>query len=95
MMKLYLTRIRSYPLDLAIKCSAFADLRLAHAIQEIKSDYNEPEDRTQTPLIYPFLLCILNCLAFTNYDDVVLKAAFTLCFPGFLPVGEFTYKQGH
>lgn len=60
----------------------------------IKRDYKEPERRTRTPLTRPFLLRILNCLPLTDYDDVVLKAAFTLAFAGFLRVGEFTYKQG-
>jgi len=63
------------------------------SIQGIKRDYKEPDCYTRTPLTRPFLLCILNCLALTDYDDVVLKAAFTLAFAGFLRVGEFTYKQ--
>jgi len=92
-MKLYLAGVRSYQLDLGIDCSAFSDLRLERTIQGIKRDHSEPERRTRSPLSRPCLLRILNCLRPANYDNIALKAAFSLAFAGFLRVGEFTYKQ--
>jgi len=91
-MKLYLTGIKSYQLDLGIECTAFADPRLERTIQGIKRDHTEPETRTRTPLTCPCLLQILRYLPGFNYDDLVTRAAFTLAFAGFLRVGEFTYK---
>ena len=92
-MKLYLAGIKSYQLDLGIDCKAFSDQRLERTIQGIKRDHNEPERRTRTPLTRPHLLQILSHLSSNDYDDIVIYAAFTLAFAGFLRVGEFTYKQ--
>ena len=92
-MKLYLTGIKSYQLDLGIDCSAFGDPRLERTIQGIKRDHNEPERRFRTPLIRPHLLSILHHLQAPSYDNIVLRAAFTLAFAGFLRVGEFTYRE--
>jgi len=61
-MKLYLTGIKSYQLDLGIDCTAFGDPRLERTIQGIKRDYNEPERRLRTPLTQPYLLDILRHL---------------------------------
>ena len=44
-MKLYLTGIKSYQLDLVIECAAFTDPRLERTIQGIKRDHREPEQR--------------------------------------------------
>jgi len=92
-MKLYLTGIKSYQLDLGIDCKAFADPRLERIIQGIKRDHNEPERRTRTRLTRPYLLRVLASLSPDHYDDIVIRAAFTLAFAGFLRVGEFTYKE--
>lgn len=92
-MKLYLAGIKSYQLDLGIDCSAFTDPRLERTIQGIKRDHSETDRRTRTLLTRPFLLQILRCLNIPTYDNIVLQAAFTLAFAGFLRVGEFTYKE--
>ena len=92
-MKLYLAGVKSYQLDLGIDCKAFSDPRLERTIQGIKRDHNEPERRIRTPLTRPFLLSVLSPLTNNQYEDVVLHAAFTLAFAGFLRVGEFTYKE--
>jgi len=92
-MKLYLAGIKSYQLDLGINCKAFSDLQLERTIQGIKRDHNEPDRSIRTPLTRPYLLKILSFLTFNNYQDMVLYAAFTLAFAGFLRVGEFTYKE--
>jgi len=36
---------------------------------------------------------MINTLSELNYDDVVIRAAFTLAFAAFLSVGEFTYRE--
>jgi len=92
-MKLYLCGLKSYQLDLGIECMAFTDPRLERTLQGIKRDHSETDRRQRTPLTHPYLLTILNTLGHTSYDDVVLRAAFTLAFAGFLRVGEFTYQQ--
>ena len=91
-MKLYLAGIKSYQLDLGINCSAFLDPRLERTIQGIKRDHGEPEHRIRTPLTRPHLIHILQHLQHRNYDNLVMRAVFTLAFAGFLPVGEFTYN---
>ena len=90
-MKSFLTGIQSYQLDLGIEYAAFTDPRLERTIQGIKRDHRESEQRIRTPLTRPFLLRILQYLSVSDYDDIVLSAAFTLAFAGFIRVGEFTY----
>lgn len=92
-LKLYLSGIKSYQLDLGIDCKDFADARLERTIQGMKRDHNEPERRTQTPLTRPHLLRILTFLPPSTYNNIMTRAAFTLAFTGFLRVGEFTYKE--
>jgi len=92
-MKLYLCGIKSYQHDLGIECTAFADPRLERTLQGIKRDHQEPQLRERTPLTRPALLVMLNGLTQLNYNDVVLRAAFSLAFAGFLRVGEFTYRR--
>ena len=36
---------------------------------------------------------MINTLSDLNYDDVVIRAAFTLAFAAFLRVGEFPYRE--
>ena len=91
-LKLYLSGIKSYQLDLGIDCRAFLDPHVERTIQGIKRDYHESDRRTRTPLTSPYLLKLLNHLRSPTYNNVVLRAAFTLAFPAFLRVGEFTYK---
>ena len=91
-MKLYLVGIKSYQLDLGIDCTAFSDPRLERTLQGIKRDHNEPARRTRTPLTRPHLLSLLNHLRIHDYNDTVMRAAFTLAFAGFLRIGEFTYR---
>ena len=92
-LKLYLTGIKSYQLDLGIDCGAFSDARLERTIQGIKRDHNEPARRTRSPLTRPHLLRLLRHLPQSDYDSIVLRAAFTLAFAGFLRVGECTYRD--
>ena len=92
-MKLYLCGIKSYQLDLGIECTAFADPRLERTLQGIKRDHQEPQRRERTPLTRPVLLVMLPRLTQLDYNDIVLRAAFSLAFAGFLRVGEFTYRR--
>ena len=91
-MKLYLTGIKSYQLDLGIDCTAFTDPRLERTLQGIKRDHSEPARRTRTLLTRPHLLHMLHHLGSSNYDDLTIRAAFTLAFASFLRIGEFTHK---
>ena len=92
-MKLYLCGIMSYQFDLGIEWTAFADSRLERTLQGIKRDHQEPPLRERTPLTRPVLLVMLNRLTQLDYNDIVLLAAFSLAFAGFLRVGEFTYHR--
>lgn len=92
-MKLYLSGLKSYHLDLGIEYMAFSDPRLERTIQGIKRDHNESERRVRTPLTRPALLRILSHLSPANYDHIVLHSAFALAFARFLRVGQFTYRE--
>jgi len=92
-MKLYLTGLKSYHLDLGIEYAAFSDPRLERTLHGIKRDHNEPGRRQRTPLTRPHLLLLLSKMSLTDYNDVVLRAAFTLAFAAFLCMGQFTYKR--
>ena len=92
-MKLYLCGIKSYQLNLGIECTAFADPRLERTLQGIKRDHQEPLLWERTLLTRPVLLVMLNRLTESDYNDMVLRAAFSLAFAGFLMVGEFTYRR--
>ena len=61
-------------------------------MQGIKRDRIEPERRSRIPLTRAYLLQFLASLSFPSYDNLVLQAAFTLAFAGFLRDGECTYK---
>lgn len=56
-MKLYLSGLKSYHLDLGIEYIVFSDARLERTIQGIKRDHNEPETKslhtTHSPGITP------------------------------------------
>ena len=91
-MKLYLSGIKLYQLDVGIDCTAFADPRLETTIRGIKRDHNEPDKRPPTPLTRPYLLPIIGVLLISSYGNIIIQAAFTLTFTGFLRVGEFTYR---
>jgi len=84
-MKLYLASIKTYQLDLGIECAAFADPRLERKIQGIMRDHPEPERPIRTPLTQPHLLLILRHLSHSNYNDVPIRATFTLAFAAFSP----------
>jgi len=92
-MKLYLSGIKSYQLDLGIECSMFSDPRLERTLQGIKRDHNEPDCQNRTPLTRTCLIQILSALGNKSYNEAVTCAAFSLAFAAFLRVGEFTYRQ--
>ena len=92
-MKLYLSWLKLYQLDLRIECLAFTDPRIERTIQGIKRDHNEPERRIRTPLTRPYLLYIFCLLPGPDYDNTTLAAAFTMAFAGFVRIGEFTYRE--
>ena len=66
---------------------------MERTLQGIKRDHNQPDRQPRTPLTRPHLLRILLQLRSTEYNEIVIRAAFTLAFAGFLRVGEFTYRQ--
>jgi len=78
-MKLYLSGLKSYQLDLGIECVAFTDPRIERAIQDIKRDHNEPERRIRTPLTRPYLLHILCHLPGPDYDVTILSSPGDTC----------------
>ena len=71
-MKLNLSGLKSYPLDLGIECIAFTDPGLERTIPGIKHDLNQPERTTRAPLTPPYLLAILRHLPVSTYNNVVL-----------------------
>jgi len=92
-MKLYLSAIRSYHLDLDINITAFSDLRLELALQDIKQEHKEPDRRNRKQLTRLQLILLRRALDMESYRDIAIRAAFTLAFTGFLRVREFTYRQ--
>jgi len=91
-MKLYLVGIKSYQLNLGIDCTAFSDPPLEKTLCGIKCDHNQPARRNRTPLTCPHLLILLNDLRIHDFNDAVMRVAFTLAIAGFLRIGEFTYR---
>lgn len=91
-MKLYLTGIKSYQLDIEIDCTAFSDRRLERTLQGIKGDHSKAARRIRTLLTRPQLLRMLSNLTLLDYNDTVTWAPFSLAFAGFLRIGEFTYR---
>ena len=83
----------SYQLDFGIECTAFPDPCLERTLQGIKRDHQEPQLRERTRLTRPVLLVLLNRLTQLNYNDIVLRAAFSPAFAGLQRVGEFTYRR--
>ena len=61
-LKLYLTGIKSYQLDLGIYCTAFSDAPLEWTLQGNKRDQHESAHQTRTPLTLSKLLRILSHL---------------------------------
>ena len=86
-MKLYLSGLKLYPLDLGMEGLAFPDSRIERTIQGIIQVHNEPERRIRTPLTHPYLLHMLCHLPGPDYDNTMRRGAFTLAFAGFLRVG--------
>jgi len=91
-MKLYLSGIKSYHLDLGIESVTFSDPRLERTLHGIKRDHNEPDKRDRIPLTRPYLLRLLDQLGTETYEKAVTPMAFTLAFAAFLRVGEFAYR---
>ena len=91
-MKLYLVGIKFYQLDLETDCTVFSDLQLERTLQGIKHDYCESARHTRTPLKRLQLFRMLKYLQSNDYNDTVIRAAFTLAFAGFLRIEEFTYR---
>lgn len=91
-MKVYLSGLRSCHVDLGLPIVAFQDDRLERVIRGIKRQFGEANRRERTPLTRDALVLILRCLQEPTYENITLRAAFTLAFAGFLRVGEFTYR---
>jgi integrase len=95
-LKLYLTGLKSYHIDLGLDTSAFDDERLERTIRGIKREHPDAPRRERTPLIRPKLLRILRVLSYpryaTSHEEMALRAAFTLAFAAFLRIGEITYS---
>jgi hypothetical protein len=95
-LKLYLTGLKSYHIDLGLDTSAFDDERLERTIRGIKREHPDAPRRERTPLTRPKLLRILRVLSYpryaTSHEGLTLRAAFTLAFAAFLRIGEITYS---
>jgi integrase len=95
-LKLYLTGLKSYHIDLGLDTSAFEDERLERTIRGIKREHPDAPRRERTPLVRPKLLRILRVLSYPRYatsqEGITLRAAFTLAFAAFLRIGEITYS---
>jgi integrase len=95
-LKLYLTGLKSYHIDLGLDTSAFDDERLERTIRGIKREHPDGPRRERNPLTRPKLLRILRVLSdpryATSHEGITLRAAFTLAFAAFLRIGELTYS---
>jgi integrase len=98
-LKLYLTGLKSYHVDLGLDTSAFEDTRLERVLRGIKREHPDGQRRERAPLIRPKLIRILQVLSRARYttgacavEGATLRAAFCLAFAAFLRIGEITYS---
>ena len=91
--KLYLTGLRSYCVDLGTaNLSVFEDPRLQRILRGIKIFLaaREVEPRERLPITRDLLLRLISRLDPSTYEGATLRAAFCIAFAAFLRMGEFT-----
>ena len=94
--KLYLTGLRSYCIDLGqADLTAFDDPRLQRILRGIKIFHAAPETEPQErlPITRDILLRIITGLDQNTHEGTTLCAAFCLAFAAFLRIGEFTWSN--
>ena len=95
-MKLYLTGLRSYCVDLGMAdLSVFEDPRLQRTLRGIKIFHaaRETGPRERLPITRDLLLRLVARLDISTYEGSTLQAAFCLAFAAFLRIGEFTWSS--
>ena len=91
--KLYLTGLRSYCVDLGMAdLSVFEDPRLQRTLRGIKIFHaaRETGPRERLPITRDLLLRLVARLDISTYEGSTLQATFCLAFAAFLRIGEFT-----
>ena len=91
-MKLYLTGIKYYQLDLGMDCSAFSHARLERTLQGIKRNHREAARHIRSSLNCSHLVKLVSNLGLLDYNDTVIWVAFSLAFACFLRIGQFIYR---
>jgi len=76
-----------------MSCKGISDTPPECTRQGIKRHNNEPDRWISTLLTRPCFLPFIYDQSPTNYNDVVIRTAFPLAFPGFLHVGQCTYRE--
>ena len=94
--KLYLTGLRSYCVDLRIPdLSAFEDPRLQRILRGIKIFHaaREAGTRERLPITKDLLLHLVARLDTPTHEGATLRATFCIAFAAFLRIGEFTWTM--
>ena len=93
--KLYLTGLRSYCIDLGTAdLSAFEDPRPQRILRGVKIFHaaRETEPRERLPITRDPLLRLVSRLDTSTHKGATLRAAFCVAFAAFLRIGEFTWS---
>ena len=94
--KLYLTGLRSYCVDLGLAdLTAFEDPRLQRILRGIKIFHaaRETEPRERLPITRDILLRLIAHLDQNTHEGATFHAAFCLAFAAFLRISEFTWSN--
>jgi hypothetical protein len=94
--KLYLTGLRSYCVDLGLAdLTAFEDPRLQRILRGIKIFHaaRETEPRERLPITRDILLRLIAHLDQNTHEGATFYAAFCLAFAAFLRISEFTWSN--
>jgi hypothetical protein len=90
---LTLTGLRSFHVDRGIPTTVFDDPRIKRIILGAQRVFGVTEIRERREITRDVLLAIVPTFNNNSYDDINLRAAFTVAFSAFLRPGEFTWDK--
>jgi hypothetical protein len=90
--KTHLTALRSHHVDRGIPTEVFDDLRVKRILRGSQRAFGTTSIRERGEFTRDILLTIVATLS-DSHDDVNFQAAFTVAFPAFVRLSEFTWDS--